>query len=946
VTYTNGDCDYVEEIEVVVAYCGGSDYCEDFGEQTPDIVIGTDPCSVTNASTVWPGSNPTTITGDKIRINGTLVIDKIIEFADCIVEMGPHAEILVLKNRLLDVASTNIYSCDYLWRSIRVVPGGNLTLRSKTPTSAPTTIASAWAGIFAHTLAKLDISNTVFDCNMIGVYIPPVPTIPDSPTPTSLPNMVNIIKFDNIRFVGSDLLPPYSPSCSPGPTGTSNFFTVSPLGASYTGVLMYDQLSIDLSANTEGTSNTYSNMRSGIVAERTNFTVENSRFMDLNPLAGSGYPRKGFGIHALGNGSSLTQRGFGKDQVQTFKNVRTGIQVQDYNVLIEDNNMVEGGFVGISARECRDRNIKIQNNSIHYNLLGIDLLHNDPVKKIEVLDNIVLMDRNISNLFTIAGIRLSEMNMPPVDKTLIDHNEVSDQGAWYGIYTLASNRSQVEWNKVNPGSDDIFDGISIRYSPNTMVRKNVVEGVSTGGSGRNAGINVIQSTSTWSLCNEVQNLRYGIHFDGESPASTVARNEFVDNLAQGFYYEDGAHTGQQDNNQNIWCGNTTITGGFEALHVGSNFINNRYRFNPNDGECVEPDPIFPIDGWFVPNSSILEVQACSLFLQDEFRLPDSFDLLIATDQITSPENAPAYVWNARNALYRHLKNWPTEEWDSTVFEDFLAEMDTSEVGIWYNVEQDIYQYLHPDSTYLDFYTGYQDTLSSAWAAIEQFGTDLIEATNSLDSLQAIASMDSMLLLLDGYAPHWNTTNQLHDSLYRAGLLTLGTQVNGLSTSNDWTGSLKTVWRAYLRWLWEETDSIPTTMVNDLETIASYCSQTHGIAVNLAFSLLHVVGDDNYQHPDCYTSSKPSSVFDFPVIHQPEFRAFPNPAKDQIRIELDQSASSGEVQIYHIAGGLVYRENISSPSTTLTISHLPVGMYVLRWLPTNGNGLTQRLVIQR
>jgi hypothetical protein len=74
--------------------------------------------------------------------------------------------------------------------------------------------------------------------------------------------------------------------------------------------------------------------------------------------------------------------------------------------------------------------------------------------------------------------------------------------------------------------------------------------------------------------------------------------------------------------------------------------------------------------------------------------------------------------------------------------------------------------------------------------------------------------------------------------------------------------------------------------------------------------------------------------------------FPNPAKDQIRIELDQSASSGEVQIYHIAGGLVYRENISSPSTTLTISHLPVGMYVLRWLPANGNGLTQRLVIQR
>lgn len=330
--------------------------CTDYGEITADYTIGSVQCDETAVTaTSLPNAN---ITNKKIRINGRLSVDRNLSLTECIIEMGPDAEIHVLPGKVLSIGRSVIYSCDTLWRSIRVSTGGRLNLWGE---PIRNNIHNAKAAVFAHTGAILVLNGTNFIDNMIGFYIPPgIQINPDWQTL----NTITLLQYSQLDYTGSGtLLPPSQTVCSYSEDSweSQNYFTISPQSKSYAGVLMYDVTAISLTPPNPVVFVNYHTIHYGIVAFNSNFNVNNSQFANIPQ--NENYLIKGYGIYGEGNGEILNQEGYGKESDVNFDNVKYSIYVKNMNLFTEENNMVDV-VNGIEAFQCKQRTIDIGNNNI------------------------------------------------------------------------------------------------------------------------------------------------------------------------------------------------------------------------------------------------------------------------------------------------------------------------------------------------------------------------------------------------------------------------------------------------------------------------------------------------------------------------------------------------------------------------------------------------------
>jgi hypothetical protein len=85
-------------------------------------------------------------------------------------------------------------------------------------------------------------------------------------------------------------------------------------------------------------------------------------------------------------------------------------------------------------------------------------------------------------------------------------------------------------------------------------------------------------------------------------------------------------------------------------------------------------------------------------------------------------------------------------------------------------------------------------------------------------------------------------------------------------------------------------------------------------------------------------------FDNPEEGDYEFKITPNPASDYLQVTADELIE--EVNLYSIDGKLLLNRTIGNvESTTLDISHLPTGVYLLS-VQTEEETNTERVVIRR
>jgi len=77
----------------------------------------------------------------------------------------------------------------------------------------------------------------------------------------------------------------------------------------------------------------------------------------------------------------------------------------------------------------------------------------------------------------------------------------------------------------------------------------------------------------------------------------------------------------------------------------------------------------------------------------------------------------------------------------------------------------------------------------------------------------------------------------------------------------------------------------------------------------------------------------------------ELNMWPNPTQGNLNIELKGEIKSGNLQIFNYLGMKVY-ENYMNESSSLDISGLLNGVYIVSFIPLQGQSLTKRLIIQK
>ena len=76
-----------------------------------------------------------------------------------------------------------------------------------------------------------------------------------------------------------------------------------------------------------------------------------------------------------------------------------------------------------------------------------------------------------------------------------------------------------------------------------------------------------------------------------------------------------------------------------------------------------------------------------------------------------------------------------------------------------------------------------------------------------------------------------------------------------------------------------------------------------------------------------------------------FKIYPNPASEIITIETDGNSDSYQVEIISISGKLLYSQSLSNTNSTIDISDLPSGLYLVKITGNKGNVYQERIIKQ-
>jgi hypothetical protein len=409
----------------------------------------------------------------------------------------------------------------------------------------------------------------------------------------------------------------------------------------------------------------------------------------------------------------------------------------------------------------------------------------------------------------------------------------------------------------------------------------------------------------------------------------------------------GGFTGPQINMRNEWCGNTVVSGGYEAKHDDPDLATlSEYMTLLSDGECFKPDPVDPTDGWFKSYPTLPTSLECHEYERGREGALGDLERLIAQDSLDNPEGAPAWLWVQRSDLYRTLMEWPDTTWTGTLYGDFLVWMDTTDVGAWYALEQDIKAILKEEPALMSLRSDIGDT-TELWYASIAAEMDIVRSPTSSvqDSLDAIARIDTLLMELDAFALYWDARRALLDSLWEEAVLDLMAEVDGAPASEDWTAALQVTWRTVLRTSLYGPGILQGTLIDDLDAIAAECPLTHGKAVYLAGSILADIVTEPYTY-ECMVAAPLISSVEHAEIPYRDLVIYPIPATDRVVVQLEGVSSNGVIHITHVSGSAVLSQRIAGNMVELSVGHLPVGMYILTWKPDGDRAVSRMLSVQR
>lgn len=104
-----------------------------------------------------------------------------------------------------------------------------------------------------------------------------------------------------------------------------------------------------------------------------------------------------------------------------------------------------------------------------------------------------------------------------------------------------------------------------------------------------------------------------------------------------------------------------------------------------------------------------------------------------------------------------------------------------------------------------------------------------------------------------------------------------------------------------------------------------------------------------QTRNCRLEYTDTLVLDFTSLQnlfKPQVSVFPNPASNSILISYPEGKSKLlELEIFSVSGQRMFQYQLIEPKSSIEISHLPTGLYLLRFVDERGNVATEKLVVE-
>jgi hypothetical protein len=426
----------------------------------------------------------------RIILNGPVYIDTGIDFSHDSLSMGAYAQIIVNPNSYLKIDTTKVMSAcnDTMWNGITIDKNyTNWTL------VRGSMINDAMVAIKASRDSKLEVSNSVFDDDEIGIHFYNNSNNSANPTfpKTEASNVWGSI-FDSIYA----LLPPFNG-----------------IFRGYTGILLDTIQQITLGDTSAKGGNTFNHLLYGIVSYSSLPTVYGSNFLNITnhpfspgltsgtyiPLiltsnlssTGTGIfagvqqsDTSGFMLPAPNLGNNLTVGGNGNFQPDTFKSCNIGVDVAGATAKV---NSCMFGLVttlskyvtnGIIASSSINRIYNFQNNKIYATKEGIKVAMPTSYSNnaLSIVSNLIVDSG--SKTFGIFGIDLMNMgtslnvfsNITTHPNDTIKNNDIFLNrsgliGNIYGISLVNCDSFDVTHNGIDTGlnGDAITPSLSFPY---------------------------------------------------------------------------------------------------------------------------------------------------------------------------------------------------------------------------------------------------------------------------------------------------------------------------------------------------------------------------------------------------------------------------------------------------------------------------------------------------
>ena len=529
-------CDSSTDTEIieVVINCVECE-CDAIGSYNISAGAGELLSDLISASTV----PATTINNKCISILGKLIVDVPYNIYSSEIKMQAGSEIEIIDGGrlfLLDVDEDGgIHGCDYMWKGISIQENGYLTMSNSI-------IQDAHHAVTLHDNSYHHITNTLFNKNYIGIFIPPDP----------LPNkMLNINQtfpmYGNIFDCEGEnciLLPPYEDQ------------PAMVLNKPYSGIIVNNAVyaigSLQTGIVTHAPNNFY-DVKNGIITSHSAIASYKSNFE--SPSGGS------------------------------FNQFTAHNSIESNNsITVIERNKVKSRLAALHSRQ--DYGSRIINNEISRCWRGVNYLHsglfvNDIISNntMQVLTTGIYFNSHKSPIH-ISDNQLGKFNNLGSSKESIEilgqyvtseivNNRINLSYNKNGILLTTVTNALITQNEIRnttiTSTNDNPTGIKLADAENNIISKNEIYEVGIQAI-NSFGMQVNESKNNLICCNELD-AGISIKFDGMCDDTELKNNELKGYHKVGLLCHESTSIGIQMNGGNTWANASVVPNGpIDAKH--------------------------------------------------------------------------------------------------------------------------------------------------------------------------------------------------------------------------------------------------------------------------------------------------------------------------------------------------------------------------------------------